>query len=52
MREARYVAAHELCHTRHMDHSPAFWDEVGKIVPEYPLIRKGMRAKGAVMKWL
>ena len=35
----RYVLIHELCHTRHMDHSAAFWREVAKYVPEWKYLR-------------
>jgi predicted metal-dependent hydrolase len=31
---ARYVFIHELCHTRHQDHSPRFWGAVRGIVPD------------------
>lgn len=30
-----YVILHELCHLRHMNHSPQFWAAVGNVCPEY-----------------
>lgn len=36
-----YVILHELAHLNHMDHSPAFWAEVGAHDPQY----KNHRAK-------
>ena len=42
-RAVDYVIIHELCHLRHMNHSPDFWAMVGDIVPEYAKHRNCLR---------
>lgn len=42
-----YVAAHEVAHLRHMDHSRAFWSLVGAICPEFQESRNWLRREGA-----
>lgn len=41
-----YVAAHEVAHLVHMDHSPAFWALVGDIFPSYREERSWLRRVG------
>lgn len=42
-----YVAAHEVAHLVHMDHSPAFWQVVGQLYPGYDQPRGWLRKQGA-----
>ncbi len=43
---AEYVMIHELCHLRHMNHSPEFWQEVSKYVPDWQIRRKNLQKSG------
>ena len=38
-----YVVVHELCHLKEMNHSPRFWAEVEKILPDYKERRKWLK---------
>lgn len=42
-----YVAAHEVAHLRHMDHSPAFWKQVETLYGDWRSPRKWLREHGA-----
>lgn len=42
-----YVAAHEVAHLAHMDHSRAFWTQVEQLCPDYARHRAWLREHGA-----
>lgn len=44
-----YVIIHELCHTRHMNHSRSFWQEVAQILPNYKLYEKQLKRYSAIV---
>jgi predicted metal-dependent hydrolase len=41
---ADYILVHELCHLRHLDHSPSFWRLVASLVPDYKRRRASIAA--------
>lgn len=49
---AYYLAAHELCHTRYMNHGKAFWVELSRIIPDCMQRRKELKAYLWAMKCL
>ncbi len=38
-----YVIVHELCHLKELNHDPAFWNEVGKMLPNYRNLEAELR---------
>ncbi|MBA4216663.1 MAG: SprT family zinc-dependent metalloprotease [Roseateles sp.] len=45
-----YVVAHELAHLREMNHSPAFWDTVRSVLPDYERSRDALREESIVLQ--
>lgn len=45
-----YVAAHEVSHLAHMNHSDAFWKQVRKICPNYQRHRNWLKEHGAKLQ--
>jgi predicted metal-dependent hydrolase len=45
-----YVIVHELAHTKHHDHSKAFWAEVAKFVPDWKVKRAWLKEYGGLME--
>ena len=44
-----YVVVHELAHTKHHNHSKAFWTEVAKYVPDWKVKRNWLKVHGGLM---
>jgi len=44
-----YVVVHELCHRKEMNHSPKFWNEVEKVLPNYKSLRKWLKDNGGAL---
>ena len=44
-----YVIVHELCHRKHMNHSPAFWTEVESILPNYLQPKRWLKDHGPAL---
>ena len=45
-----YVVVHELAHTKHKNHSAAFWREVERYVPDWKQKRKWLKTHGILMQ--
>ena len=44
-----YVVVHELCHRKELNHSPRFWNEVARVMPDYAARRKWLKEHGAAL---
>ncbi len=45
-----YVLVHELAHAVHDDHSDAFWNTVGTVIPDYEDSREWLRLNGNTLR--
>jgi len=44
-----YVVVHELCHLIHHDHSPLFWKQVEKVVPDYLACKEWLKVNANLL---
>ena len=51
MRLVDYVIVHELVHLQHRKHGPAYWQAVGRVVPDYERRRQDLRQRGVSLVW-
>ena len=43
------VVVHELCHRKHMNHSPQFYAEIEKVFPQYKQCQKWLKENGSAV---
>ena len=48
-RVADYVMVHELCHRKELNHSPRFWAEVERVMPDYREARSWLKQHGPAL---
>ena len=44
-----YVVVHELAHLQYRTHTPAFWGEVGRLLPDFEILRQRLKEIGATL---
>lgn len=44
-----YVVVHELCHRKEMNHSPKFWAEVERVLPNYAESKRWLKENGSAL---
>ncbi len=47
----KYVILHELCHSKHMNHKPQFWNELALICPNYKQLKSELSKYSFVLKY-
>ena len=44
-----YVVVHELCHRKHMNHSPVFWQAVEQAIPDWRIAKAWLKQNGEAL---